>query len=259
MSGRIMGTMRTSAAKKPQYLIENAQDGSLMTLVPAGQFLAGGPEYHEGHCKTFVSYLDAYYLGVTPVTNEQYKRFLDATDQEPPQNDEFGEDAWRAEEFPDEWAQHPVVNVSWEEAEAYCLWANVRLPSELEWEKGARGTDGRMFPWGSHWDVDLCQNDRTRGQDTTCDVWSFPQSASVWGCYQMAGNVWEWCADWFSPGAYKRYARGEFSPPRSGHTRATRGGSWFNAVDQNFRCAYRFSLEPDDRGAHYGFRVARSA
>ena len=252
-------SMRTPALRKPHYLIENPQDGSVLTLIPAGTFLAGGSEYHEGHTKPFVAHLDAYYLGITPVTNRQYKLFLDATGREPPGGEELDAEVWGEPEFPEQWASHPVVNVTWYDAIAYCRWANVRLPTELEWEKGARGIDGRLFPWGSHWDRNLCQNDVTRGLDTTCGVWSHPEGTSVWGCYQMAGNVWEWCTDWFSPGAYKRYAHGDLSPPSSGRARATRGSSWFNEVDNNFHCAYRFSLEPDDRGSHYGFRVAKSA
>jgi len=233
-------------------VIENAADGSLLVLVPAGKFLAGGKESNEGGEK-FPVELAGYYIGMHAVTNEQYHRFTEATQRgEKPRH-------WKGGRPRAALADHPVVNVTWDDATAYCEWAGLRLPGELEWEKAARGSDGREYPWGEQWEEARCRNNGNRGGETTASVWAYANGCSPWGVYQMSGNVWEWVADWYDGDAYKRYKQGQLTPPQSGGSRVLRGGSWYSVGSPGyFRCAYRGYYHPDYRYGSRGFRVART-
>ena len=231
--------------------VVNEKDGSILVPIPPGEAVFGSPpgEGHGDERPQFRASLPGYYLGARPVTYAQWKRFVKATGRSTRDLDRAYADPAK----PD----HPVVGVSWEDAVAYCDWAGLSLPTELQWEKGARGTDGRRYPWGNGWDASKCRN--AENTWATCGVWEYPQGRSPYGLFQMSGNVLEWCADWYDEKAYERYAKGDLTLPSAGSHRVLRGGAWGCDPGAVFRCAYRnygYGWRDED---HSGFRVARDS
>lgn len=208
--------------------------------------------------------LPGYWVSRTEVTNAQYLRFVQATGHRSP-------DHWKDARVPSGLDDYPVVFVYWQDARAYCEWAGGRLPTEPEWEKAARGGDGRTFPWGFRWDESRCRLFQRSDDPITAaepggtnkgpaSVASYPSGASPYGCLDMAGNVWEWCADRSARDAYEPYARGDMTPPTQGTRRVLRGGSW-GPTDLLWllRCARRQSWEIEHHGDCIGFRYAVDA
>ena len=234
-------------------LLEHDKTGMLLVLVPGGKFLAGGPGSDEGGQKFEVE-LPSYYIGMHPVTNGQYGQFLKESGHRAPESGDYGQPVWKNGTYPVDKRDHPVVCVSWEDAQRYCRWAGLRLPSELEWEKAARGTDGRKYPWGEEWDQTKCRNDKNKGTETTAGVWNYAVGASPYGAYQMSGNVWRWCEDWYDAKAYERYRQGTLTPPNSAQSRVLRGGSWRHGGPDPFTAFFRLDVRPDRRGSDSGFR-----
>jgi len=218
-----------------------APDGSVMVLIPAGEFIMGSDEGDSDERPAHMVYLDGYLIDRTPVTWGQYVRFCEDTGREMPSEPGFPLDE-----------THPVVNVSWYDAAAYCKWAGKRLPTEAEWEKAASGTDGRIWPWGNNGDP---KKANTRGRGTT-PVGSYPAGASPYGVLDMAGNAWNWCADLYSAAYYTKGHDRNPRGPKGGQDRALRGGSWYD--DQvDARCANRLQYDPTGLDDFIGFRGAR--
>jgi formylglycine-generating enzyme required for sulfatase activity len=228
-----------------EFLIEHPKTDMLMVLVPAGKFLTD-----TGGGAPFEVDLPAYYVGVHPVTNAQYTRFVAETGHSHPGN-RFWQESGKM--------NHPVVDVSWDDATAYCQWAGLRLPMELEWEKATRGLDGRSHPWGKHWNPSRCRNEGNKRGETTAGVWSYGQGGSPFGGLQLSGNVWEWCTDWYDHNAYTRYRQGNLAAPSSGQSRVIRGGSWGNAYPGCFVASRRNIDSPDDHCGDSGFRCVMAA
>lgn len=236
-------------------LIVNRKDGSILVKVPAGEFEMGDGK--EGNCPKYRVYLDEYYIGVYCITNRQYKRFVDETGHRPPDHSDYSQAApiWKGKGYPKEKADHPVVCVSWDDAVAYCAWAGLRLPTEAQWEKGARGPGGYVYPWGNEWDGAKCRYGGNRGGETTSEVYGYPEGVSGYGCYNMSGNVWEWCSDVYDNGYYKGSPRKNPENTKKGSCRVLRGGSWYYDGAVNFHGAYRRNYDPWYRIGNRGLRA----
>jgi formylglycine-generating enzyme required for sulfatase activity len=242
---KVAGSQKPEYNEYNEYNGTNANEFQSMILIPAGEFQMGDAAKIKWSSEIFsmtpslkgysnerpvnIVYLDAFYLDKHEVTNEQYKKFMDATGYKAP-------DYWDDPNF--NIPNHPVVGVSWFDAEAYCKWAGKRLPTEAEWEKAARGVlVGRIYPCGDS----LSHNDANYGGTFGKDGWEFTSpvgsfAPNGYGLYDMAGNVNEWCSDWYDENYYKEgrnrynknYPLRSNNPkgPHSGSTRVARGGSW---------------------------------
>jgi formylglycine-generating enzyme required for sulfatase activity len=264
-----------AATHTPVVTLTRPLDEAVMVYVPAGEFLMGATaadgKAADDEKPQHTVCLDAFWIDRTEVTCAQYVRFLnalgghmDTCGAHQCAEMKEGEDAdshilqrdGRYEAEPG-FEEHPVVEVTWYGAEVYCEWAGVRLPTEAEWEKAARGVDGRMYPWGNS------APDCTKEQYGDCGGETVPvgsklAGASPYGALDMAGNVWEWVSDWYDASYYRT------SPPRnpqglpSGEKRVFRGGSW-GYLPQFTRTTDRARNLPIYAGPNVGFRCAEFA
>jgi formylglycine-generating enzyme required for sulfatase activity len=272
----------------PGAPLERPADGMQMVLVPEGEFRMGWePENSLALCRQFFDgcdlswfipeqpvhsvSLDAFWIDRSEVTNAMYAVFLNEVGNQ----DEGGNSwldifasgrhiravsgIWEAE---DGFDHHPVIDVTWYGARAYCTWAGARLPTEAEWEKAARGgLEGKLFPWGN--ELSTCEAGAVNGaQSDDCGGKTIPVMTfgpNGYGLYDMAGNVWEWVNDWYSAAYYSQAIRlNNPQGPQDGEERVLRGGSWASSPD-DFRAARRLAGLPHQAAFYYGFRCARSA
>lgn len=239
----------------------NPEDGARMVWVPEGSFEMGSTDsdiasvvkenpgsstaLFDNEQPQHKIHLRGYWIYKYEVTVAQYREFCNATNISMPPPPTWG---WIDD--------HPMVNVTWYEACAYAKWAGASLPTEAQWEKAARGTDKRMYPWGRNWHADRC-NEPYTGPKMTQRVGNYPNGVSPYGCMDMAGNVWEYCADRYASDYY------EYSPdkdpigPEIGKYRVLRGGSWDLGHQYRFHCAYRGYASTDDRQSSIGFRCVK--
>jgi formylglycine-generating enzyme required for sulfatase activity len=266
---------------------EHPRDGATLVLVPAGPFLMGLPdndflaEEHEKPQRQVT--LPAFWIDVYPVTNARFARFLAAHGYEEPSW--WSPEGWewrqrRRIRRPLQWeeagwdgADQPVAGVSWYEADAFARWAGRRLPTDAEWEKAARGLDGRRYPWGNDWPTPAVANfDLLHGRTTPVGL--FPAGVSPFGCHDMAGNVNNWTGDWYWP-AFGRYCveQGRLHDPccdddlRKRLTplgitdKVDRGGGFATAREHHevLGCTRKVHWPPETREPWNGFRTAMDA
>jgi formylglycine-generating enzyme required for sulfatase activity len=267
-SGQLFGPMLTptppfTPTPIPTLGIGSTQvspvDGMILLYVPEGEFLMGAadsdPAATRAEKPQHTVYLDAFWIDQTEVTSAMYAKCVAGGKCKP-----------RKCLTGSKYDQHPAVCVDWFNAEAYCEWAGRRLPTEAEWEKAARGTDGRLYPWGN--EPPTCEYaimDDGSGygcgeRDTAVAlVGSKPKGASPYGALDMAGNVWEWVNDWYDPKYYSTSSYRNPTGPASGYGPVLRGGAW-NAKADRVRVAYRISHSNNPTGGDsgIGFRCSAS-
>jgi eukaryotic-like serine/threonine-protein kinase len=260
-------------------------DGMTQVFVPEGDFAMGSDSSsYANERPVHTVFLDSFWIDQTEVTNSMFEGFVTQTGYQTEaekKGTSSGYDTdtgksvqnqvadWEHPLGPDSslagLAEHPVVHVSWNDARVYCEWAGRRLLTEAEWEKAARGTDGRTFPWGSNFDGTLLNSADVnlgagRGNSSFDDgfqlsapVGSYPLGASPYGALDMVGNVWEWVKDWVDEAYYQGSPTANPGGPASGVYRVVRGGSWHDPEDGN-RAAYRGWASPGDTDITLGFR-----
>jgi formylglycine-generating enzyme required for sulfatase activity len=225
-----------------------------MVYIPAGKFIMGSDERMPDETPSHEVYVKAFYIDKYEVTNGRYEKFVKETGHRKPLH-------WVTGTYPEGKGNHPVVFVSWFDAFDYCKWTGKRLPAESEWEKAARGADGRKLPWGNYMDSEKANMPISEIGDTT-PVGSYEAGKSPYGLYDMAGNVYEWVEEWYYlyPGSlakgkdYEKYAGKK--------NKILKGGSWYDCLA--YSCglsAFTFNrafFDPTIRNNSFGFRCVKS-
>ena len=238
-----------------------------MILIPAGEFIMGtdseGAKVDQKPAHRV--YLDTFYIDKHEVTNAQFEAFIvdggyqnrklwTAAGWNFIQKHQIKTPLHHGQNSVSIEPDHPVIGVSWYEANAYATWAGKRLPTEAEWEKAARGTKGHVYPWGN--EMDFSRLSYFPHHEKILGVGSFPSGASPYGVLDMAGSVWEWCADWYGENYYSQSLQKNPTGPDRGEYRVLRGGGW-NSIRLQLQCSYRYYDKEDRRAYNIGFRCAQ--
>ncbi|MFQ5964936.1 MAG: SUMF1/EgtB/PvdO family nonheme iron enzyme [Candidatus Scalinduaceae bacterium] len=266
-----IAVLQTILNKKKKLMEKHAQRDSVMkealpgikekcdmVLIPAGPFVMGINDIKREQRPSHKVYVDAFYIDRYEVTNAQYYEFLDyikkTNDHSKCRTDEPGNKDHTPLNWEDDYYNHPeypVVRVDWYDAYAYASWAGKRLPTEAEWEKAARGTDERKWPWGNEWDPEKCNIGDPE------PIGRHDDGKSPYGCYDMAGSVAEWCTDWGDMLYYTRSPKNNPKGPEKGNKKIIRGGSRFGNLGILLRCTARKSMSPNLGNMSVGFRCVK--
>jgi len=247
-----LGVIAANAAPLTEII---GKDGSIMILIPVGSFQMGSTNHAPDESPERKVTLPAFYIDTYEVTCEQYENFMQATGRRPPLD-------WPEGKLPPKLRKFPVVNVTWNDASAYATWAGKRLPTEAEWEKACRGSDGGVYPWGNSAAGKKTASgadarDKAHPEGRTFPVGSFPDDVSPYDVMDMAGNAWEWTADW-----YKGYPGNDhFDVEFGSKYKVIRGGGgidYFQAKATR-RCADRAHALAHSAHDAVGFRCVQDA
>jgi formylglycine-generating enzyme required for sulfatase activity len=258
-------TLRVKSSRTDEALVQQK-----MVSIPAGEFTMGNngrgtvdgpgdPDETPSH----KVYLDAFEMDLYETTNAMYQKFVEATGHRPPKH-------WKGNHYPEGKANHPVVYVDWFDADAFCQWADKRLPTEEEWERAARGMDERIFPWGNtfsnkmantpqYWLAKGANEDTLGLKGGTLPVGSFEHGKSPYGLYDMAGNVYEWTSSWYLPYPGNKVWNMHYGQKN----KVLRGGSWYDCL--SYGCGLsaptynRSRFSPEIKNMGFGFRCAKSS
>jgi formylglycine-generating enzyme required for sulfatase activity len=256
-SATLLPTVSSTPEFEPGATQLSSRDGMLMVYIPGGEFLMGAAESDtqadSDETPQHTVHLDGFWIDQTEVTNRQYVQCAAAGVCKSPYSlTSFTRTIYFNTEA---YAGYPVIFVSWYDAMAYCEWAGRRLPVEAEWEKAARGQDGRTYPWGEQTDCELANYGGCKGD--TVAVGGYLDGASPFGVLDMAGNVWEWVFDWYYGGYYQDSPLDYPTGPESGAYRVIRGGSWNDDISY-LRTSSRYWYFPENARVSVGFRCATS-
>lgn len=242
--------------------LPTSKDGAPMIVVPAGSFPMGVPDGdRDGGRDEYPRhevFVDTFAIDKFEVTNGLYLGFVKSTEHRVPQNPKTPtRNLWQEDGITESLADRPVINVDWFDADAYCKWTGKRLPTEAEWEKAAKGTSDRRFPWGNVEPTakHLNYNQRWIGEKTLMPVGSYEAGKSPFGLYDMAGNVWEWVNDWYDAQYYEKSPQKNPKGPDAGVKKVIRGAGWQNETP-TVRIFTRVASDPAMRNESTGFRCA---
>lgn len=253
-----------------------------MMRIPSGEFVMGADDGDGDEKPAHKVHVDEFHIGVSPVTNDEYERFVEESGYDPPSLRELPvmvtaqrEHEFRALAAPYVWndrrpprgrGDHPVTLVRYDDALEYCAWLSARtgkafrLPTEAEWEKAARGRAfAKRYPWGNDIDpshANFLTDSSGKGSHSTSPVGQYP--ANAYQLHDMIGNVWEWVSDWYAPDYYAKAQYQNPTGPEHGRLRIVRGGSWVNDDVSMLRVAYRHKVPPDSYAYSIGFRIVHA-